>query len=829
MPSSKNTGTRDFPLQIAKKLTNMVNDSFVNGELLSKVTPITRDLLRFWFSETFSDIRKFNFHAGQRQAILNTVFVHEILKSKNVFDMYNLVDEDTLSEMGIGEISATKYNYPKYCMKMATGTGKTWVMHALLIWQYLNAKYEETPSGDYSKNFLLVAPGLIVYERLLDAYLGKENEDGSRDFETSDFYKYQELFIPDGYKNTLFSFIQNNVVKKDEIGIKVVGDGMVAITNWHLLAGEDEEVEESDDPFENPIAVVKDLLPIVPGTTAGHTLESLDNKYFRGNELEYLANLTDIVVINDEAHHIHEVKTAGQVSEVEWQKSLEQIADKKGSIPQTEWQSIKRILFNIDSHAKPKVVVSVLMLREGFDVNNICVIVPLRSSEAPILLEQIVGRGLRLMWRGEDYDEIKAENRERLLIKKQEPSNYFDILSIVEHPAFSKFYDDLIKDGIVGETSEMGNDRGSILGDIVEVSLKDNYREYDLFFPIIVQDKEEILVDKGISIDNLQPFMTFSFNQLKNFTKNVGDTFYSDEITVHTRFGNYKVEEGVFNAKSYNEFISKIVAALSASLEKTGVRKLERFPFMQINSAKLAAIIDAYIHTRLFGRNFNPLEDGNWRVLLLRNAPIVDHIIKEISKAIYEMQNNIMVKEAVVLKRYFSEVKEMKVRENYCVPVAKSIYNVLPYPSNKGIYEKDFIEFFDSDSAVDSLIKIKENYHDFAYISYIRKDGLISRYYPDFMVKIGADIYLVETKAEKDTDNVNVIAKKRSALEWVKKINELNSEERMYCQWHYSLVSDSLFYQFRANGANSKEILDFAQIRKVDTIEGQIELFDIDV
>jgi len=982
MPSSKNTGTRDFPLQIAKKLTNMVNDSFVNGELLSKVTPITRDLLRFWFSETFSDIRKFNFHAGQRQAILNTVFVHEILKSKNVFDMYNLVDEDTLSEMGIGEISATKYNYPKYCMKMATGTGKTWVMHALLIWQYLNAKYEETPSGDYSKNFLLVAPGLIVYERLLDAYLGKENEDGSRDFETSDFYKYQELFIPDGYKNTLFSFIQNNVVKKDEIGIKVVGDGMVAITNWHLLAGEDEEVEESDDPFENPIAVVKDLLPIVPGTTAGHTLESLDNKYFRGNELEYLANLTDIVVINDEAHHIHEVKTAGQVSEVEWQKSLEQIADKKGSrfiqidfsatpynvtgsgqkrtrhyfphiivdfdlktaihkglvktivldkrkelasqelaeldfkaerdesnnpialsegqkimlragisklrilekqfeeftrrdktakypkmlvvcedtkvsplvvdylihyeglseedviqidsdkkgsIPQTEWQSIKRILFNIDSHAKPKVVVSVLMLREGFDVNNICVIVPLRSSEAPILLEQIVGRGLRLMWRGEDYDEIKAENRERLLIKKQEPSNYFDILSIVEHPAFSKFYDDLIKDGIVGETSEMGNDRGSILGDIVEVSLKDNYREYDLFFPIIVQDKEEILVDKGISIDNLQPFMTFSFNQLKNFTKNVGDTFYSDEITVHTRFGNYKVEEGVFNAKSYNEFISKIVAALSASLEKTGVRKLERFPFMQINSAKLAAIIDAYIHTRLFGRNFNPLEDGNWRVLLLRNAPIVDHIIKEISKAIYEMQNNIMVKDAVVLKRYFSEVKEMKVRENYCVPVAKSIYNVLPYPSNKGIYEKDFIEFFDSDSAVDSLIKIKENYHDFAYISYIRKDGLISRYYPDFMVKIGADIYLVETKAEKDTDNVNVIAKKRSALEWVKKINELNSEERMYCQWHYSLVSDSLFYQFRANGANSKEILDFAQIRKVDTIEGQIELFDIDV
>ena len=50
-------------------------------------------------------------------------------------------------------------------------------------------------------------------------------------------------------------------------------------------------------------------------------------------------------------------------------------------------------LFDVDRHEQPKVIVSVLMLREGFDVNNICVIVPLRSSQASILLEQTVGRG----------------------------------------------------------------------------------------------------------------------------------------------------------------------------------------------------------------------------------------------------------------------------------------------------------------------------------------------------------------------------------------------------------------------------------------------------
>lgn len=980
MPISKNTGTGDKPLQFVLTLTRMVNDFYDSGEMLEKVTPTTKDLLRYWFSETYTETRRFNFHSGQRQAILNTIFVHEILKTNNVFDMYTIVDEDILAEMGIGEIGASKYDHPKYCIKMATGTGKTWVMSALVIWQYLNAK-EDISSGRYSKNFLLVAPGLIVYERLLDAYLGKESEDGSRNFETSDFYKYSELFIPDSYKNALFSFIQNSVAKKDEIGKKITGDGLIAITNWHLLSGADEENEDidNDDPFQNPMVVVKDLLPIAPGTTAGHTLDTLDNRYFRGNELEYLTNLKNIVVINDEAHHIHEVKTAGEVIEVEWQKSLNQIAekkgnkfiqidfsatpynvtgsgqkrtrhffphiivdfglktaihkglvktivldkrkeiasqemsdldfraerdgnipialsegqktmlraglskleilekqffdftkndrltkypkmlvicedtkvsplvvdylvhfeglaegdvlqidsDKKGNIPSAEWNDIKRILFSIDTYANPKVVVSVLMLREGFDVNNICVIVPLRSSEATILLEQIVGRGLRLMWREPDYEEIKLENRQRLLIKKQEPNNYFDILSIVEHPAFIEFYEELIKEGLVGEAPEISDDRNSIVGDIIEVPLKAEYEQYDLFFPIITQDKEEILIDKELTVDNMTPYTMYPFERLKAFTSQGGDIFYSQEITVNTRFGTYKVPEQSFNVKSYNEFISNIIGAISSSIEKIGIRKKERFPFMQMNTAQLAALIDKFIKNRLFDTPFNPFEDNNWRVLLLRNSLIVNHIIEQISKAIYEMQNNIKINDAIVLKHYFSEVGLMKMRENYSIPVAKSIYNRLPYPTNKGGYERNFIDFFDCDCEVDSLIKIKENYHDFAYLNYIRNDGMIARYFPDFMVKLGNEIYLVETKAQKDMDNANVLSKKKAAVEWAKKINELNLTERMGCTWSYALVGQELFEQFKTNGASARDILGFTKLKKSDTIVGQLSLLDI--
>ena len=87
---------------------------------------------------------------------------------------------------------------------------------------------------------------------------------------------------------------------------------------------------------------------------------------------------------------------------------------KKAELGEKDWALVRERLFSVDQHATPRVIVSVLMLREGFDVNNICVIVPLRHSQAQILLEQTIGRGLRLMWRDDEYADIKRENRERI-------------------------------------------------------------------------------------------------------------------------------------------------------------------------------------------------------------------------------------------------------------------------------------------------------------------------------------------------------------------------------------------------------------------------------
>ena len=896
MVNTRATGTRDVPLRLAKLMTEMTNHAYEDGSFLQNVTPITKELLEFWDPKGgFSALRKFNFNDGQWQAILNTIYAHEILKIKTVYDLYTLTDPELLQELDILDLKKEKYSFPKYFVKMATGTGKTWVLHALLVWQYLNAEYEEAESGRYSKNFLLLAPGIIVYERLLDAYLGKMNINGIRDFNESDFKKFKTLFLPSAYSEEVIGFIQSSVAQKEEIGRKTVGDGLIAITNWHLLTGDENSKNVAADSG-NIADIVKELLPITPGTTAGHSLDQLDTQYLKGFELDFLKNLPNLVVFNDEAHHLGEWKRSYEILDKKWQEALDaiyknkknkfmevdfsatpyvvtgsgqkgpkdyfphiivnfdlseaikqglvktvaidkrkeiaalplefkaekemgavvslsdgqrtmlragitklkileegfsnldkskhpkmlvicentsvaplvinflkqegysdeeltEIHSKREDLNEDEWDTVKQKLFAIDKYENPKIIVSVLMLREGFDVNNICVIVPLRSSTSPILLEQTIGRGLRLMWREPEYQESKQENREKLLIKKEEPNNWMDILSIIEHPAFIEFYEKELA-GAIGEVRELPR-KEKVVGDIINIHLKEDYNDYDFFWPIIINEKEEEITEKELSIENLEPF-PLKLEELKPLVKQKGDIFYGEELTVKTRFGEYEVPSDIFTAQSYNSFIQKIVSAASTIPVKIGKKSQKTFPTMQINSAAIAKLLDEYIRHKLFGPDFNPLEDNNWRILLLTQAKIVQHLVKNIAKVIYDLQSNIKISEAEVIKRYFSEVKEIRARETYLLKAAKTIYPKIAYPSNKGGFEKAFIEFIDSDSKVNSFIKINQYSNEFANIIYIRDDGLLAQYYPDFLVKIKDKIYLVETKAEKDLNAQNV-------------------------------------------------------------------------
>lgn len=492
-------------------------------------------------------------------------------------------------------------------------------------------------------------------------------------------------------------------------------------------------------------------------------------------------------------------------------------SDKKGQVKRDEWKAIKQRLFNIDKHKVPKVIVSVLMLREGFDVNNICVIVPLRSSQAPILLEQVIGRGLRLMWRESDYREVKADNRERVLKQKQAPQNYFDILSIIEHPAYMEFYDDLDKEIVIEEANGGGN---QILGDIINVGLRENYQRYDFYIPKIINPQEEILGSLDCVEHKFEKFFGHSLQEMLERLQNYQhETFQSQEMTIGTRFGDYKVDIALFNAKNYNEFLVKIANTANATKRAQGGKN---FPLIQVNTAELARVVDKFIRKDLFGEEFDPLKNNNWRILMINKVGITQHIFKQINEFLYNAQQNINVKQAEIQKEYFSQVSELKMRENFTLDISKSIYERTPYPSNKGDFEKDFLEFCELDAGVDKILKINEHYHTFAHCYYIRTDGLLASYCPDFIVQSKDNVYLIETKAQKDMSNENVKQKRKSAVAFCGQINELEPNDRMGAEWSYHLLDDKTFYTLKNRSTNLYDILKACEISYKNTFEQRL-------
>ena len=952
--------SNNISLELAHRLTDVVNAAWESGEMQEKVTPTTASLLNYWFGEGFCNERERNFHIGQRQAILNIIYLHEVLGETNVLDAYEKVVPELMDRADLAQLAKPKYQFPKYAVKMATGTGKTWVMHALLIWQMLNARHEEVESGRFTQKFLIVAPGLIVYDRLLDAFCGRKKRDEEyRDPQTNDYYMNQDVFIPERYRDEVFSFIQNNVVtKEDGIGRKTTGDGLIALTNWHLFENQMEDKEQEDDVDDSntvtPTEIISDLLPIRPGKSAGNDLGMLDRRALGGNELEYLAGLKDLMVINDEAHHIHEIKRNGETEEVEWQRGLNAISsttgnrfmqvdfsatpfdtkgtgdkqqklffphiivdfdlpmamkqglvklllldrrqeltelenldynaerdeqgkvvglsegqrmmlragltklqrleeefvktdasknpkmlivcqdtsvspfveeflkseglededivtidsNKQGEVKEEEWKEIKAKLFDIDHYKSPKVVISVLMLREGFDVNNICVLVPLRSSKAPILLEQLVGRGLRLMWREPIYASTKWEDRQRVLRLHKPPKTFIDTLSIVEHPAFIKFYDDLQEQGLVAmDEGEVG--AGGATGDIITVGLRENYEDYDFQWPVILHDSIEELEDSEIDLNDLETFTMFPLEQLRKFLAKDGETFVSQESLTKTTFGKYKVTANLFNANGYNEYLQKLLRVVSLRFENC---RRQGFPTIQINEAQTVQVMDWYIRTKLFAQSFDPFHGSDWKILLARDGIVTKHIVEQFARAIYKMQNRLTTIDAEVSLTAFSSLQALKMRESFSVEVSKCIYPRLGYPSHGGGLEKAFIAFLDKDAEVERFLKINESGHTFAIIFYVRKDGLMATYHPDFIVATAEKVYLIETKGDDKVDDVNVRQKQTATIEWIKKVNALEPKNRMNRTWEYVLIGESVFYSLSGSGATITDICDQCKV-----------------
>ena len=230
-------------------------------------TATTRELLAHWFEtdHRLPDGRRFAYHYFQREAIETLIYlweVEQVRSRKALLERY---------ARGM-DLKLPQYDdFVRYSVKMATGSGKTKVMALAVAWQYLNAARE--PNPDYAKTFLLIAPNVIVFERLRN------------DFEGGRIFQLDPV-IP----RHMRIFWEFDCVLRGE-GERAATDGVLFLTNIQQLYPGPAEAN-SDEPDE---------MTAVLG--AKPKAQVFEPPSFRERIAKREGTL---LVLNDEAHHTHD-------------------------------------------------------------------------------------------------------------------------------------------------------------------------------------------------------------------------------------------------------------------------------------------------------------------------------------------------------------------------------------------------------------------------------------------------------------------------------------------------------------------------------------------
>jgi len=794
----------------------------------------SKALLRWWFDLDTSiensdgSLFQFRYYFAQREAVETVIYLYEVAKVK---DKYDLIRYDSS-----GAVSSGMYeeDWLRFVIKMATGSGKTKVISLILAWCYFHKLYE--PGSNLATNFLIIAPNIIVLDRL------RADFDGLRIF-------WRDPVLPDnGYEGQNWKDdFQLTLHIQDQIS-SIRKTGNIFLTNiQRVYTGNDTEPCFDDDNLEDYFLGKRPV-----GKTN-------DSKIDLG---VIVRELDELVVINDEAHHIHH-------SELAWFKSIEDIHNRlkqkdhflslqvdvtatpkrdNGSIfVQTvcdyplveaitqnvvkhpvlpdvasrkklqerqssrytekyadyialgveEWRKVyaeheklgkKAILFimtddtrncddvgqyleatypefkdavlvihtknngdisesdtgkskeelerlrrdanQIDSWDSPyKAIVSVLVLKEGWDVRNVTTIVGLRAyvAKSNILPEQTLGRGLRRMYLGEDTTEF---------------------VSVVGTPAFMDFVESIQSEGVQLDYRPMGtgtDPKAPIIIEVDQENRKKDLNTLDIQIPLL----SSRIYREYKNLDALNPL-----------------TFINKKL-VYRHFTDNEKRKIVFRDIANGE-INHTTILDSAAV--TDYRSVVGY-FAQIIMKELHLVsgydilygkIKEFIASSLFDSPVR-LEDSD----TLRNLSelestkmIIETFVREINQLTVQDRGGAEIRDFLRL----SDTRPFVVKEQSFYLPQKSIFNKIIGDSR---LELTFASFLDSCSDVVGYAK---NYFAVHFnLDYVDSKGNISNYYPDFIVKLSdGEVVIVETKGLEDPD---VPLKMARLAQWCRDIN----------------------------------------------------------
>ena len=782
-------------------------------------------LLRHWFDTEHltenadGSLSTFRYYFAQREAVETVIWLYEVRSAR---DKYDLLRFDSSERVSTGMFDE---DWPRYVLKMATGAGKTKVLSLLIAWSFFHKLYE-TDSA-LSRNFLVIAPNIIVLDRL------RADFDGLKIF-------FNDPILPhNGHegRNWRDDFQLTLHIQDD---VRIIRDtGNFFLTNIHrVFLGEvrDPSLEDEDlrDYFLSPFG-------------AKPVGKTTDSKTDLG---EIVREIEELAVFNDEAHHIHDprmawfksiqdihlkmlqkdrrlalqvdvtatprhdtgaifvqtvsdyplveaihqnvvkhpilpdaasrAKLTDRTSAIftekyddylklgieEWKKSYadHQVLGKKavlfvmvddtrncddvgaylekicpelqgavlvihtknnGEISEAssgknkeELERLRKEANEIDTLKSPhKAIVSVLMLKEGWDVRNVTTIVGLRAyvAQSDILPEQTLGRGLRRMYFGTDTKET---------------------VSVMGTPAFMDFVESIQSEGVTFDHVPMGSGSTRHESLIVEVDAENEDKDLD-------------------ALDIPLPKLIRRFQR----------EFKNLEALDPSKFGNQLLPLKLFTPEETREIVFKTMldAEMHHTIQLDGTSPADYrsvvafFARQLLKDLRLVGGYDVlYPKVRDFMRDylFSPSPVNLEDPVVLRNLsePDAGKILYDAFKSAI---NALTVQETgttrIEARIRLKETRPFRTDYRGYLTATKSIFNKVVGEPNSGGFELRFAAFLEEAPDVQAFNKI---YFAIGFkLDYVKANGDLSNYTPDFIVRTtGKQIWIVETKGRQELD-----------------------------------------------------------------------------
>lgn len=815
----------------------------------------SRSLLNWWFCtphllpRSDGNMAEFQYFFAQREALETIIFLYDVRGVREKFDLMRF-DSTGLVSAGMFD-----ENWLRLVIKMATGSGKTKVMSLALVWSFFHKLYE-LDSG-LSRNFLIIAPNIIVLDRIYKDFQGLriffedptlpdngyEGHNWRDDFQLT-LHKQDEVNITHPVGNIFLTNIHrvycgndslpsaNDENSKDYfLGRKPTGatnDSKVDLRGIVRSIGElmiiNDEAHHIHDPslawFKSIQDIHNNLLqkgaalslqldvtatpkhnngaifvqtvvdyplveaiyqnvvkhPVLPDAPSRAKLEEKQSAKFTEKYADYL----DLGVVEwRKAYKEHEkvgkkgilfvmtddTRNCDEVAEYLESRYLElkgavlvihtknngEISEASSGRAKEELERLRRLSNEIDDSSSPyKAIVSVLMLKEGWDVRNVTTIVGLRaySAKSNILPEQTLGRGLRKMYFGGLREQV----------------------SVVGTDAFMDFVESIQLEGVELERKPMGGGTGAKAPLVIEVdreNLKKDIDALDMEIPVLTpriyreyKNLEELDI-KALGNNKLE-YRQFSEEEQREI---IFKDITTGEITHKT----------ILNSAGVADFSSVI-----GFFAKTIMGELRLFSGYDVLYGK----VKAFVRDELFTQSVD-LESAN----TLRNLSeieasrtIIDTFKKAINALTVRDRGSAEIRDTIKLRN----TRPFMVKEQDYRPAQKSVFNRIIGDSHLELLFADFLE------SCPDVISYAKNYLAVNFrLDYVRADGSISNYIPDFFVKLSpTDIVIVETKGREDLDVPEKMARLK---QWCEDINVAQSKTR----FDFVYVDEESFKKYR--------------------------------